>query len=77
MTSRRPRQLFSGFLSPLERCPTVHPHVDVSARFLKLPFVRVRLVLGRICCRDAYLKRDIHIQTRARILQQFRDVVFR
>ena len=33
--SWRPRQLFSGFLSPLERCPTVHPHGDVSARFLK------------------------------------------
>ena len=68
---------FLGFLSPLERCPTVHPHADVSACFLKLPFVRVRLVLGRICCRDAYLKREIHIQTCARIFRRFRDVVFR
>ena len=26
---------FLGFLSPLERCPTVHLHADVSACFLK------------------------------------------
>ena len=31
---------FLGFLSPLERCPTVHPHADVSACFLKGPGAR-------------------------------------